>query len=213
MEDSPGPVPAKSGSAAKRPADSAARGSVADMTGESPWNFGGRMLRLFISLRFIMLIASVGTAVGALVMFGEGAGHILQGASMVMTREDPRMASALVMSGTDSFLFGIVLLIFTYSIAFGFVFDLPPDIRRAVPSWMRVEGLQELKDTLLSVILVYMVVDFATDWAATEDPLPWYKMFAKPLAIVLIALAYRLMHVGHNASSRHVVWDEDNDGG
>jgi hypothetical protein len=38
-------------------------------------------------------------------------------------------------------------------------------------------------------------------------------MFAKPLAIVLIALAYRLMHVGHNASSRHVVWDEDNDGG
>ena len=35
-------------------------------------NFGSRMLRLFISFRFIMLIASVGTALGALVMFGEG---------------------------------------------------------------------------------------------------------------------------------------------
>ena len=93
------------------------------------------------------------------------------------------MASALVMSGTDAFLFGIVLLIFTYSIAFGFVFDLPPEIRRTVPSWMRVEGIQELKNTLLSVILVYMVVDFATDWAAAEDPLPWSAILAKPVAI------------------------------
>ena len=175
-------------------------------------NFGSRMLRLFISFRFIMLIASVGTALGALVMFGEGAGHVIRGANMVISREDPRLASALVMSATDSFLFGIVLLIFTYSIAFGFVLDLPPDIRRAVPSWMRVEGVQELKNTLLSVILVYMVVDFATDWAAAEGPLPWDKMLAKPIAVVLLAVAYRLMHVGNN-SSRHVVWDEDGDGG
>ncbi len=134
-----------------------------------------------------MLIASVGTALGALVDVRRGAGHVVKGAQMVISREDPRMASALVMSGTDAFLFGIVLLIFTYSIAFGFVFDLPPDIRRTVPSWMRVEGVQELKNTLLSVILVYMVVDFATDWAAAEDPLPWDDMLAKPVAIVLIA--------------------------
>ena len=175
-------------------------------------NFGSRMLRLFISFRFIMLIASVGTALGALVMFGEGAGHVIRGANMVISREDPRLASALVMSATDSFLFGIVLLIFTYSIAFGFVLDLPPDIRRAVPSWMRVEGVQELKNTLLSVILVYMVVDFATDWAAAEGPLPWDKRLAKPIAVVLLAVAYRIMNVG-NDSSRHVVWDEDGDGG
>jgi uncharacterized membrane protein YqhA len=171
------------------------------------------MLRFFISLRFIMLIASVGTALGALVEFGEGAGHIIKGAQMVLSREDPRMASALVMSGTDAFLFGIVLLIFTYSIAFGFVFDLPPDIRRTVPSWMRVEGIQELKNTLLSVILVYMVVDFATDWAAAEDPLPWNAILAKPVAIVLIAVAYRLIHIGNDSSGRHVVWKDDVDGG
>jgi uncharacterized membrane protein YqhA len=171
------------------------------------------MLRFAISLRFIMLIASVGTAIGALVMFGEGAGHIVKGAQMVIGREDPRMATALVMSGTDSFLFGIVLLIFTYSIAFGFVFDLPPDIRRTVPSWMRIEGVQELKNTLLSVILVYMVVDFATDWAAAEDPLPWSAVLTKPVAIVLIALAYRLIHVDSDPSGRHVVWKDDLDGG
>jgi uncharacterized membrane protein YqhA len=171
------------------------------------------MLRLAISLRFIMLIASFGTAIGALIMFGEGAGHILKGAQMVISREDPRIASALVMSGTDAFLFGIVLLIFTYSIAFGFVFDLPPEIRRTVPSWMRVEGVQELKNTLLSVILVYMVVDFATDWAASEGPLPWDKMLAKPLAIVLVAVAFRLMHVAEDPSSRHVVWKDDVDSG
>ncbi len=171
------------------------------------------MLRLFIALRFVMLIASVGTALGALVEFGEGAGHIIKGAQMVISREDPRMASALVMSGTDAFLFGIVLLIFTYSIAFGFVFDLPPEIRRTVPSWMRVEGIQELKNTLLSVILVYMVVDFATDWAAAEDPLPWSAILAKPVAIVLIALAYRLMHVGNDPTGRHVVWKDNADGG
>jgi uncharacterized membrane protein YqhA len=117
------------------------------------------------------------------------------------------------MSGTDAFLFGIVLLIFTYSIAFGFVFDLPPEIRRTVPPWMRVEGVQELKNTLLSIILVYMVVDFATDWAAAEGPLPFDKMLAKPLAIVLVAVAFRLMHVAQDPATRHVVWKDDVDSG
>jgi uncharacterized membrane protein YqhA len=171
------------------------------------------MLRFFISLRYIMLIASVGTALGALAEFGEGAGHVIKGAQLVVSREDPRMATALVMSGTDAFLFGIVLLIFTYSIAFGFVFDLPPDIRRTVPAWMRVEGVQELKNTLLSVILVYMVVDFATDLAASEGPLAWNSVLAKPVAIVLIALAYRLMHTNGDPTGRHVVWKDEVDGG
>ena len=35
------------------------------------------MLRFALSLRFIMLIASIGTAVGALVMFWEGSVHML----------------------------------------------------------------------------------------------------------------------------------------
>jgi hypothetical protein len=36
---------------------------------------------------------------------------------------------------------------------------------------MRVNGVSELKDTLVEVILIYLLVDFATDWPESEGEL------------------------------------------
>ena len=60
------------------------------------------MLRFALSLRFIMLIASFGTAVGALVMFWEGSVHMLNGAHAAVIGHDPKGAVAQVMGATDS---------------------------------------------------------------------------------------------------------------
>ena len=70
-------------------------------------------------------------------------------------------------------------------------FDLTPDQRKLLPAWMRVEGVHELKNTLVGVILVYLVVDFATDWPEVDSTLTW-EMLVKPLSIFLIAAAYTL---------------------
>ena len=105
---------------------------------------------------------------------------------------DPKGAIAQVMGGTDSFLFGIVLVIFAFNIAFGFVFSLSKAEKQGLPAWMRPSGMHELKTTLVGVILVYLIVDFATDWAESNFADSWV-MLVKPISILLIAGTYRLL--------------------
>jgi uncharacterized membrane protein YqhA len=150
------------------------------------------MLRLAVSLRFILLIASVGTAVGALVMFWEGTTRMINAIYAVTLGHDPKGAIAQVMGGTDSFLFGIVLVIFAFNIAFGFVFTLSTAEKQGLPAWMRPSGMHELKTTLVGVILVYLIVDFATDWAESNFADSWV-MLVKPISILLIAATFRLL--------------------
>ena len=94
------------------------------------------------------------------------------------------------MSATDAFLFGIVLVIFAYAIAFGFAFDVSPETHEKLPPWMRINRVSDIKHTLIEVILVYLVVDFATDSAQAVD-LSWQTL-VKPLSIAIIAAASRL---------------------
>ena len=152
------------------------------------------MLRSAMSLRYVMLIASFGAALGALIMFWEGSAQMVGAAVSIFEGREPKQIIAQVMGGTDVFLFGIVLVIFAYAIAFGFVFDLTPRQRETLPVWMRATGMSELKATLVGVILVYLVVDFATDWAENTGEITWVVL-TKPISILLIAAAFRLFAV------------------
>jgi uncharacterized membrane protein YqhA len=158
------------------------------------------MLRVALSLRFVMLVASAGVAVGAVLMFLQGGVKMVGAAHAALAASETKVVIALVMTGTDAFLFGIVLLIFAYAIAFGFVFELPPATRQRVPTWMRLEDVDELKSALVAVILIYLVVDVATDWPAA-DALSWPTL-TKPLSIFLIAAAFRLLPAGHSRPPR-----------
>ncbi len=160
------------------------------------------MLRFALSLRFIMLIASIGTAVGALVMFWEGSVHMVNAAYAASVDHDPKAAVAQVMGATDTYLFGIVLVIFAYNIAFGFVFELSKAERQMLPKWMRPSGMHELKTTLVGVILVYLVVDFATDWAESNFVEAW-PVLIKPISILLIAGTYRLLVMPEPGDNQH----------
>jgi hypothetical protein len=65
---------------------------------------------------------------------------------------------------------------------------------------MRVSGVQELKNTLVEVILVYLIVDFVTDWPDTAADLPW-QILVKPISILLIAAAFYLFTGSRSHSS------------
>jgi uncharacterized membrane protein YqhA len=152
------------------------------------------MLGVLLRLRYVLLFASLGAVFGALLMFGLG-GVKLVGAGrafLAAGEVDARTVTAAVMGATDALLFGIVLVIFAYAVAFGFVIDPDADIGRRMPGWMRVQGVSELKHTLVEVILVYLVVDFATD-LAEESSHPTWQALVTPLSIVLIAAALRLL--------------------
>jgi uncharacterized membrane protein YqhA len=154
------------------------------------------MLRYALSLRFIVLLGSVGAMVGALLMFVQGGARITT-AIQAVAADDPKLVTGAVMGATDEFLFGIVLVIFAYAFAFGFAFDLSPESREKLPAWMRINRVSDLKHTLIEVILVYLVVDFATDWAQGSVELSW-ETLVKPLSIVLIAAASRLLASDHS---------------
>ena len=154
------------------------------------------MLRFVLSLRHVMLIASIGAGLGALVMLWEGSAKLL-GALRALASRNGEVGPVIsfVMGATDAFLFAMVLLIFAYAIAFGFVIDLAAEQRERLPAWMRISTVSELKHTLVEVILVYLVVDFATDIAEGTGHLAWTTL-VMPLSILLIAGALRLLSIG-----------------
>jgi uncharacterized membrane protein YqhA len=159
------------------------------------------MVGFVLSLRLLMLFASVGAFMGALLMFWEGWAKLWNAFRQLLHLGDQEGAAAtLVLAATDSFLFGIVLVIFAYAIAFGFVFEIEAAQRERLPQWMRVDGVTELKHTLVQVILVYLVVDFATDVAEHALHLSWQTL-VMPLSILLLAGALRLMIVPHRPSN------------
>ena len=156
------------------------------------------MLKVVLSLRVVMLVASVGAVLGAALMFWLGFAKLLHSAHAAFVLETPNAKAVTVgvMGATDAFLFGVVLIIFAFAIAFGFVFELPEQLAARLPAWMRVNGLGELKHTLVEVILIYLIVDFATDIAEGEGHLSWTTL-VMPLSILLIAGSLRLMGASH----------------
>lgn len=149
------------------------------------------MVRVLLLLRFLMLAASLGALIGALLMWGLAGSKLAHGAGLLLSGQlDPREITASVMGAIDALLFGVVLMIFALAIAFGFVFE--PQAGARVPAWMRPKGIGELKRTLVEVILVYLVVDFATDLSQEEVSLGWTNLVV-PLSVLLIAAAMRLL--------------------
>jgi uncharacterized membrane protein YqhA len=156
------------------------------------------MLKVVLSLRLVMLVASFGAVLGAALMFWLGFAKLRHSAQAAFMLETPNAKAVIVgvMGATDAFLFGVVLIIFAVAIAFGFVFELPEQFGTRLPVWMRVDGIGELKHTLVEVILIYLIVDFATDIAEGEGHLSW-TILVMPLSILLIAGSLRLMGGSH----------------
>jgi uncharacterized membrane protein YqhA len=152
------------------------------------------MLQFALLLRFVTLVASVGAGLGAVLMFWVGGAKLAGAMRFVILPEESweKSVIAAVLEATDAFLFGIVLIVFAYGITFGFAIVLPRAVRLKLPPWMRIEGISEIKNTLIQIILVYLIVDFATDITEVEQHVSW-DMLLKPVAILLLAGALRLL--------------------
>ena len=159
------------------------------------------MIQSCLALRYFMLLASLGAVVGALLMFWQGGADLVDAMMSIVAPQTSKGVAASVMSATDAILFGMVLLIFAHAIAFGFVLDLSPETRERLPTWMRVESVNQLKLSLIEVILVYMIVDVATDWAQIAGSLEWSSL-VKPVSIILIAAAVRLLRPSRDADTK-----------
>jgi uncharacterized membrane protein YqhA len=154
------------------------------------------LLTFFLSLRAIMLIGSVGALVGSLLMFLQGGVFLHEAWHTILAEGDAvqKQVTVPVLEAVDSFLFGIVLVIFAYGIAIGFVFTLPEGYGQRLPVWMKVGGVGQLKATLAEVVIVVLIVIFARIVVEANGRLEW-SMLVLPASILMIALALRMIEL------------------
>jgi len=163
---------------------------------------GRPVLQALFALRGVMLIGSIGAFVGALMMFWVGVLHLADAAHAFLTgAADPTKAVMVdVLEATDALLFGIVLVMFAFGIAVGFVFRLPDEVAAELPRWMKVEGVGQLKQVLTEIVLVVLVVIFARLVVEAEGVFTW-TMLVLPLSILAVAAAIRLLGFGEGHGS------------
>jgi len=90
------------------------------------------MLGPVLSFRYVMLLASLGAALAALLMLWEGCAKLFRAVGVLAaTGDEATTVIGLVMGATDAFL--LVLVMFSYAIAFGFVIDLSGEERQRLP--------------------------------------------------------------------------------
>jgi uncharacterized membrane protein YqhA len=168
-------------------------------------------LDVFLSLRGIMLIGSIGAIMGSVLMFLQGTLYLYEAWHTLFTPGSigGKQLTVPVLEAVDSFLFGIVLDIFAYGIAIGFVFNLPHNDDRRLPAWMKVAGVGQLKETLAEVVLVVLIVIFARTVVEAEGKFE-YHMLVLPISILFIAAALRLIDfAGAKHGANEVVVEEE----
>jgi uncharacterized membrane protein YqhA len=144
-----------------------------------------------------MLIGSAGAMVGALLMFLQGGFYLYEAWHTLLAPGEAaeRQVTVPVLEAVDAFLFGIVLVIFAYGIAIGFVFTLPEGYGQRLPEWLKVGGVGQLKATLAEVVIVVLIVIFARVVVEANGHFEW-SMLVLPASIFLIALALRMIELG-----------------
>jgi uncharacterized membrane protein YqhA len=154
-------------------------------------------LKIFLWLRALMLLASLGAMAGSLIMYWEGAKFLAEAAGLIHPEMSMtvHMPTALVLEAMDSFLFAVVLTIFAYGIAVGFVIHLTPQQQEPLPDWMKVSGINELKHTLAEVVLIILIVTFTKQVVAADPPLSW-SFLILPVSVLLFAGALWLLRGG-----------------
>ena len=154
------------------------------------------LLSFLLGLRAIMLIGSAGAMIGALLMFLQGGFYLHEAWHTLMAPGDvaERQVTVPVLEAVDAFLFGIVLVIFAYGIAIGFVFTLPETVGKSLPNWMKIEGVSQLKGILSEVVIVVLIVIFARVVVEANGHLQW-SMLVLPASILMIAVALRMIEL------------------
>jgi uncharacterized membrane protein YqhA len=100
-----------------------------------------------------------------------------------------------VLEAVDSFLFGVVLVIFAYGIVVGFLVRLPERLARRLPRWMKISGVGQLKQILAEVVVVVLIVIFARVVVESGGHFDW-SMLVLPVSILLLAGAIWLLELG-----------------
>lgn len=141
---------------------------------------------LYFRLRYVILVPSVASFFGALLMFGAGLREVYA-AAVGFPAPDP--VTIHVIKAVDIFILGLVLIIFAYGSYDLFISELEPARSSKVgPDWMRFNDVGQLKTVLVEVVLVVLVILYFEVIKMNIDTLTSPVHFLViPLGILMIA--------------------------
>ncbi len=166
------------------------------------------MLSTLFRIHYIAIIAVVGSLFGAVLMMLIGAYQVVLAFTTALgignglfTLGNTSEAVGLILESVDNFLLGFILLYFAYSMYF--LITLPEERRHLgqvkMPSALRVANLDEMKRTILIVIVVSLSVSLLQEVTTAEDGFEAQDLFV-PASILAVALAVRLINWDIRAS-------------
>jgi uncharacterized membrane protein YqhA len=160
--------------------------------------------KVAVTARLVTFLAVFASSLGAFLMIGIGLQETVLAARTLLVAGDdglPRGDATAVhlVSALDRFLMGVVLLYFAFGV---YLLFIRPDRRPeelGIPSWLQVDGIGQLKQTLAEVIIVILFVLFLRvaleSYIAQGPDMAWpeiLKLLALPVAIFLLSAALKL---------------------
>lgn len=180
--------------------------------------------RIVVSSRFFAILAVLGSLAGSLLMFFLGLYNVHEAYAYGLRdgSADDRSpfgtgAVISVIEGLDRFLIAIVLLYFAYGVYSLFIHPEESEEDLALPAWLRIKQIGQLKQVVAEVIIVVLFVLFLrVALQSYRDPnlaLTWLQLasFAMlPFSTMLLAVALRLVEL-HPKPARPLADGDDDE--
>jgi uncharacterized membrane protein YqhA len=95
-----------------------------------------------------------------------------------------------MVGSVDNYLFGLVLLIFSYGIYMLYIHDHSKNINMNMPKWLIIKDVEQLKKTLAQVIVIILFVKFLE--IILTKALVWEDLVI-PASIVLLSIGLKFL--------------------
>lgn len=176
--------------------------------------------RIIVGSRFFTLLAVGGSLVAAVLMFFLGVYNVVEAFRDVFREQEtdrPFGTTSVIqiIEGLDRFLIAIVLLYFAYGVYSLFIHPEESEEDLALPQWLRVKQIGQLKQVVAEVIIVILFVLFlrvALQWFGDPNiALSWPQVATftlLPVCTFLLALSLRLVQL-HPKQPRDGVLSDD----
>jgi uncharacterized membrane protein YqhA len=148
------------------------------------------MLKLLASSRYLIIFAVIGAFVAATILLIYDIYDTFQ---LVMLLDDsfenPAKAGKLLMIEAIQLVDLYLVAVVMYLIALG-LFELFIDDRLDLPDWLEIHGINDLKEILISVVMVVMAVYFLSVVLSWEKGDTSILYLGGGIAVMIIALTY-----------------------
>lgn len=164
--------------------------------------------RIIVSSRYLTVSAVFGSLAGSVLMFFLGLYNIVLAFTdgfRINQKEGENFGAQAVISvieGLDRFLIAIVLLYFAYGVYSLFLHPHQTEKELALPEWLQVKQIGQLKQVVAEVIIVILMVLFLRlalqafhGGNTAMDPAQIATLMILPVSILLLALALRFVQL------------------